>query len=167
VYHSIDEFLKDWEFEQAGTLKYLDALTDASLKQIVAPADRTLGRVAWHIVQTLPEMLTQAGLKVSGPAHDVDPPLSAKAIADAYRAACASFTVSLRAGWSNATLETDVPMYGETWKRGMVLAALMAHQTHHRGQMSVLMRQAGIKPPGIYGPAREDWAHMKMAPPRV
>jgi uncharacterized damage-inducible protein DinB len=33
--------------------------------------------------------------------------------------------------------------------------------------MTVLMRQAGLKPPGIYGPAREDWATMNMEPPRI
>ena len=122
MYHSIDEFLKDWEFEAAGTRKYLDALTDASLKQRVAPEDRTLGRVAWHIVQTLPEMMNQAGLSLSGPGHDVEPPASAKAVADAYRAACASFTSQLRAGWSNATLETDASVKAE-------LAAFLAAPT--------------------------------------
>ena len=35
---------------------------------------------------------------------------------------------------------------------------LIAHQTHHRGQMTVLMRQAGLRVPGIYGPAKEEWA---------
>ena len=49
-------------------------------------------------------------------------------------------------------------MYGETWSRGMTLFYLILHQAHHRGQMEVLMRQAGLKVPGIYGPAREEWA---------
>jgi uncharacterized damage-inducible protein DinB len=32
------------------------------------------------------------------------------------------------------------------------------HQAHHRGQMTVLMRQAGLTVPGVYGPAREERA---------
>jgi uncharacterized damage-inducible protein DinB len=49
-------------------------------------------------------------------------------------------------------------MYGETWKRGLTLFYLLMHQAHHRGQMTVLMRQAGLPVIGIYGPAKEEWA---------
>ena len=35
-------------------------------------------------------------------------------------------------------------------------------EAHHRGQMTVLMRQAGLTVPGIYGPAQEEWAAMGM-----
>jgi len=53
-------------------------------------------------------------------------------------------------------------MYGEKWTRGQSLLALMAHEIHHRAQMTVLMRQAGLKVPGVYGPAREEWAAYGM-----
>jgi hypothetical protein len=33
--------------------------------------------------------------------------------------------------------------------------------------MTVLMRQAGLKVPGVYGPAREEWAAYGMPPPAV
>jgi uncharacterized damage-inducible protein DinB len=46
-------------------------------------------------------------------------------------------------------------MYGERWPRGATLLALVVHQTHHRGAMTVLMRQAGLAVPSIYGPNRE------------
>lgn len=58
-------------------------------------------------------------------------------------------------------------MYGETWAIGVTLSALIDHQIHHRGQMTVLMRQAGLKVPGIYGPSREDWSQIGMEPPLV
>jgi len=167
MHRAIQEFLKDWDFEAAATVRTLEALTDTSLAQRVAPKDRTLGRIAWHLVQTLPEMMGHAGLAVAGPAPDVGPPSSAGGIVEAYRAADAAFRKALSGAWTDAMLADDVNMYGQVWKRGTVLGALMAHQTHHRGQMTVLMRQAGLKPPGIYGPAREDWASMKMEPPAV
>ena len=31
----------------------------------------------------------------------------------------------------------------------------------------VLMRQAGLKVPGVYGPAREEWTAYGMQPPAV
>ena len=37
---------------------------------------------------------------------------------------------------------------------------LIKHIVHHRGQVTVLMRQAGIKPFGVYGPPKEDWIHL-------
>jgi uncharacterized damage-inducible protein DinB len=63
-------------------------------------------------------------------------------------------------------LTDELPMYGSTWRRGDILASLVHHQIHHRGQMTVLMRQAGLVVPGVYGPAREEWAAMGMPPLR-
>jgi uncharacterized damage-inducible protein DinB len=62
--------------------------------------------------------------------------------------------------WDDARLEVEDDMHGQRWARGFTLTALLEHQIHHRGQMTVLMRQAGLRVPGIYGPAREDWASM-------
>ena len=55
-------------------------------------------------------------------------------------------------------------MYGQKWKRGLTLGILITHQIHHRGQMTVLMRQAELKVPGIYGPAYEEWAALGVPP---
>jgi uncharacterized damage-inducible protein DinB len=55
-------------------------------------------------------------------------------------------------------------MYGETWKNGFSLWVLIAHQAHHRAQMIVLMREAGLKVPGVYGPSKEEWESMHMQP---
>ena len=64
--------------------------------------------------------------------------------------------------WTDAMLVETVPMYGEDWTRGKVLAALILHQAHHRGQMNVLMRQAGLGVPGVYGPSKEEWVNYGM-----
>src|SRR4051794_8482657 len=45
MYHSIEEFLQDWQYEGSATQKILDALTDESLSQEVAPGHRTLGEL--------------------------------------------------------------------------------------------------------------------------
>jgi uncharacterized damage-inducible protein DinB len=58
-------------------------------------------------------------------------------------------------------------MYGQTWARGETLQVLVVHQAHHRGQMTVLMRQAGLAVPGVYGPAREEWVGYGMSAPAV
>ena len=58
-------------------------------------------------------------------------------------------------------------MYGATWPRSFTLFVLIGHEIHHRGQMTVLMRQAGLKVPGIYGPSYEEWVNYKMQPPAI
>ena len=50
---------------------------------------------------------------------------------------------------------------------GLTLQVLVVHQAHHRGQMTVLMRQAGLEVPGVYGPSRQEWAAYGMQPPAV
>ncbi len=59
--------------------------------------------------------------------------------------------------WTDDTLQEDVTMYGETWKKGFALWVTVVHQVHHRGQLTVLMRMAGLKVPGVYGPCKEEW----------
>ena len=44
--------------------------------------------------------------------------------------------------------------------RAEIIQDTFSHWSHHRGQMTVLMRQAGLRVPGVYGPAKEDWAAM-------
>lgn len=164
MFRTIEDFRQAWAYESEATLKILDALTDASLRQPVAPGGRTLGRLAWHIVLTLREMLATAGVSIAGPEQADPVPTEAKTIADHYRNSAKALGDAVAARWTDAMLLETIPMYGERWTRGATLVSLITHQAHHRGQMTVLMRQAGLKVPGIYGPAREEWAAMNMAP---
>ena len=166
MFRRVTDFRKSWEQETESTLKVLGALTDASLGQAVTRDDRTLGRLAWHLATSLAEMMERTGLAIGGPAHEAPPPSSAAVIATAYEAA-AKAVASGVSGWSDATLEIEDEMYGEKWPRALTLQALVVHQAHHRGQMTVLMRQAGLKVPGVYGPSREEWAAFGMTPPVV
>jgi uncharacterized damage-inducible protein DinB len=167
MFRRLADFQKSWSYESDATLKVLKALTDASLSQAVTPQGRTLGRLAWHITGSIPEMMNRTGLRVSGLVEGAPVPTSAAAIASAYEETSRSLVDELAARWTDASLDEKDEMYGETWKRGFTLAALLHHQVHHRGQMTVLMRQAGLKPPGIYGPAREDWSTMGVEAPTI
>jgi len=166
MFRRVADFQKAWKQERESTLKVLGALTDASLAQAVTKEDRTLGRMAWHLATSLGEMMERTGLKVAGPAHDAPAPAAAAAIGSAYETASKAVADGV-AAWSDATLETEDDMYGEKWPRGLTLQVLVVHQAHHRGQMTVLMRQAGLKVPGVYGPAREEWTAYGMKPPAV
>jgi len=165
MYRKIQDFQGSWAYETEATLKVFEALTDESLQQLVYPGGRTLGRIAWHIVQTLPEMGGRTGLKVDGPGETDPIPASAGEIVARFREAAESLGRQIGETWTDADLEVEDDMYGEVWKRGQTLGALVTHQAHHRGQMTVLMRQAGLKVPGVYGPSKEEWAEYGAPPP--
>jgi uncharacterized damage-inducible protein DinB len=165
MFHTISEFLAAWTFESAATLKVLRNLTDASLAQRVTPDARSLGFLAWHITTSVSDMATHAGLPVRVTGENAPVPASAAQITATYEKAAKAVAAAVEASWKDADLPAEIPMYGEKWTRAATLGALIAHQCHHRGQVTVLMRQAGLKVPGIYGPAKEEWAAIGMAAP--
>ena len=69
MYRRIDDFLRNWEYEAASTSKMIGEMTEAARGQAVAPRHRTLDRLAWHVAQSIPEMMSMTGLSVTG----VDP----------------------------------------------------------------------------------------------
>lgn len=162
MFRRVGDFLEGWNYETEATLRVFDKLTDASLGQAVNPEGRTLGRLAWHIVQTLAEMGGRTGLAVHGPGEEDPIPPTAAEISTRFKEAAESLAREIRVHWEDPDLLREDDMYGEMWQRGKTLAALLNHQTHHRGQMTVLMRQAGLPVPGVYGPSREEWGAFGM-----
>ena len=163
---SIHEFKETWGEESNFTRRVMAELTDASLAQPVSDDYRTLGRISWHVTASIPDTMCRTGLAVQGPALDSAPASQASEHVAAYDIASNSLVEAISA-WSDTDLDTVDEMFGERWTRRFTLQVLINHQIHHRGQMTVLMRQAGLRVPGIYGPAREDWAQWDMKPPVV
>ncbi len=93
-------------------------------------------------------------------------PASMAEIINTYQALAGELAKDLQA-WPDSGLEKSDDMYGQQWQRGKTLLVLLLHQAHHRGQMTVLMRQARLKVPGVAGPAKEDWASFGQQPPAV
>jgi len=176
VFRKLEDFKKAWAWEAESTLKVLEAIPDSALGTSVAEGHRDLRRLAWHLVDSLVEMPGRFGIAISGhpfmtegsadPFAAYEMPESTAAVREAYAACSASLLKGLEA-WNDDTLEQEDDMYGERWKRGFSLGCLVGHQTHHRGQMTVLLRQAGLKVPDIYGPAKEGWAAFGMEAPKI
>ena len=164
MYYTIEDFLKDWDSESKSTIKVFENLTDASLKQKVSADGRSLGHLAWHIVLTLGEMGDKAGLKVDAPPENTPDPTSASIIIAAYEKAGASLAIEIKQKWNDGMLSEEIDMYGQKWTRSATLISIVKHQIHHRAQMTVLMRQSGLKVPGVYGPSHEEWSQFGMQP---
>ena len=167
----MDDFRKAWTEEAKHTVTVLEAIPDQALGAAITPGHRDLRRLAWHIVESTIEVPTHMGLAIPGAERVkggfIDPPpATMAAILEAYSAASDGLLKGIES-WSDADLERDDEVYGETWKRGDALQLMLVHQTHHRGQMTVLMRQAGLLVPPIYGPVKEGWSAYGVEPPKV
>ena len=163
MFRAIEDFRKSWQYESEATAKVFDYLTQDSLDKRVTDDGRSLRDLAWHITQTVTEMPGQAGYAVEGARHEQPAPESLKEIQEAYRSAARSCSDVLGSQLSDEKLTETLSMYGQDgWTYGGLLTALISHQAHHRGQMTVLMRQAGLVVPGVYGPAKEEWAAMGL-----
>jgi len=165
MYRSIEEFLTDWNLEAALTLQVLESLTDASLAQAVSDKQaRTLGDLGWHLAGSIGVFFGASGLTLDGPDYRLPTPTQAEDIAEAYRQLSESAKKALQEQWTDAKLSEKLLLFGfiDTTYGG-VLTTLVRHQIHHRGQMTILMRQAGLVAPSIYGPNEEDTAAMRAS----
>jgi len=88
---------------------------------------------------------------VTGPCHE------SQAVAEGATRDCTRCgPTAVARQWTDETLEVTDELYGREWPRGLTLAVVLYHEIHHRGQMTVLMRQAGLKVPGVYGPSADE-----------
>ncbi|MFD0590919.1 DinB family protein [Paenibacillus sp. GCM10027627] len=159
MYLSIEAFIEDYRTESMFTEKLLRLLTNESLSQGIAEGCRELGALAWHLIPPM-GLLGPTGLHFQVPPEPNEAALTASAIADAYSATAAALMDAVTAQWTDETLHEEVDIYGYTWKNGYTLALFVKHEIHHRGQLTVLMRQAGLPLIGIYGPTKEEWLAM-------
>ncbi|HQJ46510.1 MAG TPA: DinB family protein [Ignavibacteriaceae bacterium] len=144
------------------TLKVFKNLTDESLTKKFDENVRTAGKLAWHITTSVGEMAHQTGLSFKAAEGNLPVPATAKEIVDAYKKASENLAAAIKSNWNDDSLSVEDNMYGEMWKRGTTLKVIVGHQIHHRAQLTIVMRLSGLRVPGIYGPAKEEWAGFGM-----
>ena len=163
MFTTIADFTAEWEREAELTDRVLSSLTDASLGQRIDSDRRTLGGLAWHLVTSVGYMAS-LGLEFEGVANNAKAPESADGIAGEYRRISADLIQAVKTQWNDGHLGESREIMGMEWHNGDSLRYSLMHQAHHRGQMTVLMRQAGLRPPEIYGPTYEAWVDKGMTP---
>lgn len=162
MYRSIDDFLKDWKSEEESTLKIFSVVSNEVLNTNINEHVRSLGRLAWHLTQTITEMGCRAGLFDKDTLEHDALPDHIEDIISAYKNFSTLLSRAVHLKWTDSSLTELVPMYGEQWERGKILRVLLSHQTHHRGQMTVILRVLGLPVPGLYGPSKEEWLAMGL-----
>lgn len=165
MYRKIEDFISEWNYESESTLKVFKNISNDALNKKDHDNIRSIAGLAWHITITLSEMMNKAGLKVSGPDEHSKPPAVINEIISTYESSANSVREQVQKQWNDASLLDEANLYGENWKHGTTLSVLIKHQAHHRGQLTILIRQAGLKVPGVYGPSKEEWAGWNMVAP--
>ncbi len=153
MYRTKQDFITDWEASSRGTLDVLRAVTDDALTQAIVPGHNSLGWIGWHVTTALGYFTNLLGFRLS-PLKSLAQPAAAKAIADQYERYAREIADAAEQ-FTDAYLLEEVDVHGTMRPRGAVLRMMMDHQTHHRGQMTVLLRQAGLPVPGVMGPTKE------------
>lgn len=163
MFRTIDDFITLWKEEAAMTLQVFNAISEEKKSEKINENVRTAERLAWHIVQTLTEMLSKAGLFESDELEHTPVPATFKEIAKHYDIHAERVADAVRSLWTDEQLTNDtINMYGSDWTKSKILTVLLLHQTHHRAQLTVIMRLLGMKVPGTYGPSKEEWSQYGM-----
>jgi uncharacterized damage-inducible protein DinB len=160
MFTSVNDFLNEWKQEAAVTQKVLDALTDESLSQEVSPGLYSIGSLAWHITGAVYYFPSQVGLKFEVPDLQKEAPSSAAEISETYKTVSQRLAQAFTEQVSDEKMTQMVNLFGMDMPFQAVFRLLIQHQAHHRGQLTVLMRQAKLKVPGVYGPSKEEWEAM-------
>jgi uncharacterized damage-inducible protein DinB len=162
MFTTVNDFLQEWKQEAAITQKVLDALTDESLNQEVAPGLYSIGSVAWHVTGAVFYFPSQVGIRFEAPDLQKEAP-SAAEISETYKLVSSRLAEAVSAQVTDEKMNEMVNLFGMDMPVQAVLRLLIQHQAHHRGQLTVLMRQADLKVPGVYGPSKEEGEAMNAS----
>ena len=164
MFRKLEDFYRVWAYESEGTLKMFNAIPADHFKNTGSENIRSIARLAWHISESIAEMFHHAGLPVKGIADASKESNDIEKLKAEYKLSSDSLVEELKRHWTDDMLEDKVNMYGQEWDKGLVLSVIIRHQTHQRGQLSILIREEGLAVPGMYGPAKEEWVAMGLNP---
>jgi uncharacterized damage-inducible protein DinB len=159
---AITSLLQELEQEAQTTKRVLERVPSDQLAWKPHPKSMSLGQLALHVA-TVPGMVAAiaAQPEVQTPQFTQPSATSSAELVPALDASVAK-AKELLGGMDDATL-------GATWRlkrgdreilaipRGAVLRSIMLnHWYHHRGQLSVYLRQLNVPVPSIYGPSADE-----------
>jgi len=163
--NELQSLFEMWDAEAQKTLGLLRALPAGQYDFRPDAGGRSLGELAWHLAEAdgyvtygIEQGTFERGTRPPG----LERPKSVDALAPGYaRVHADAATRVQRLGMTD--LDRNLTYFdGKTRSvRDLLWSAMLFHNIHHRGQLSVLCRLAGGITPGMYGPNREEMARLK------
>ena len=160
----IDDMLRELEQEAATTRRLLERVPDDQLGWKPHPKARTLGELALHVA-VVPGGVAQFASTpgpVQAPQFSSGPsPQSADELVPALEKSVAEAREAL-GGMDERTLQSDFRMMHEGReifsipRVAFLRSVMLNHWYHHRGQLTVYLRQLGVPIPSIYGASADE-----------
>ena len=158
-----DTLIQELDMEAATTRRVLERVPDAQLDWKPAAKSRTLGQLAWHIAVNPGAVASLASTTpVQFPGVTADPsPKSAAELIPALDASVKQAKDLLTGMDDAAMMATWTLMGGDRQIMALPRVAflrsiMLNHWYHHRGQLSVYLRELGVPVPSIYGPSADE-----------
>jgi uncharacterized damage-inducible protein DinB len=150
MFRTVSEFVEERLLEEQLTRAVIRATTSPEiLNTRAAPGSFSFGELSWHISQALSKIGAQIGIAV--PEERMPELLTAEVLEDEYNRSSEIFRQRVELTLTDADLSQVRPVYGFDWTVGYTLLVITKHEIHHRGQMTALLRLAGVRPPKVYG----------------
>lgn len=160
----LETLMRVWDAEAAKTIQVLKAIPPDQYDFRPDPKGRSIGELAWHLAEG--DAYNSLGLAEGGFKPDMRPPglerpRTVEALAPGYERVHREAVARVRK-LKPADLARKIPFFtGEEMSGAEILWTGIFHNTHHRGQLSLMIRLAKGVSPGIYGPNREEMAAMQ------
>jgi len=160
---TIREFVQELEQEAPATRRALERVPAGKLDWKPHPKSMTLGQLAMHVA-TVPAMLAEVSMQPSFDASFVVPRPTTTSISALLEAHDKSISRAreILASMNDAALEIPWRMTKDDAElfsvpRGAFLrSTLFNHWYHHRGQLTVYLRETGALVPAIYGGSADE-----------
>lgn len=158
-------FVEIWDAEAEKTVRLLESLPLDQYDFRPDPDGRSLGELAWHLVEVEHYWSGRVERDVLGKETKVDltRPHSITELALGYRRVHAA-SVALVRDLTHSDLDRRLKAFiigEEASVRDWLWSGTLFHLLHHRGQLALLCRMAGGAPVGMYGPNRETMAQLR------
>lgn len=153
-------FLRIWDREAKTTAKVFRAFPLESLGVKPHERSRSIRDLAWQCV--IDERVIEKIIDGFGDLRNVPPspppPETMEEIAAAYETAHREASEKMRLPKTEFSKTVTVTMRGGSiqLEQAETLWGNLLDQVHHRGQLTVYLRQAGGKVPAIYGPSGDE-----------
>ena len=163
----LDRFRSLWNAESEKAVAVMRALPEDQYDFGPDPSGRSLGELAWHLAEI--DACLTFGVATGRFSFADNPPNLArpkeiKLLAPRYQQIHEEALARL-ADFDVGRLDEAVSFFDgrALTLRDVLWTELLLHLVHHRGQLTLLCRQAGAPPPGLFGPNREEMRAMMEA----
>jgi len=161
----MDRFRACWNAEAERTLRLLEALPEDQYDFRPDPQGRTLGQMAWHLSEIdacLSFGIAAGRFRFEDEPPDLKRPREIRLLAPGYRRVHQQAVARLET-LADDRLDDTVTFFDgrRLTLREVLWNELLHHLIHHRGQLALLCRMAGGRPPGLYGPNREEMRELQ------